>query len=221
MKMNTWVIKLSVLINILAVISIFYLLIHYEIPRRITEYFFNVPHINCINNTKIVVLGDSRINVNWNKLMDRNDIVSIRGGQIEDLLERVDFAHELNPELCLIMIGINDMFWIKTPEETFEDYKILIDKMLQKKLKIVIQSLIYVAPVKLFYREQNKDVDALNSMLKQYSKEKDILFLDINTKLSESGHLIMDYSSDGVHISDKGYQVWKNQLIPLFETMNL
>ncbi|MFA6010981.1 MAG: GDSL-type esterase/lipase family protein [Desulfobacteraceae bacterium] len=166
-------------------------------------------------------MGDSRINVNWNKLMGRNDMVSIRGGQIEDILERVDFASELKPELCLVMIGINDMFWMKTPEKTFDDYKILIDKMLKKNMKIVIQSLIYVAPVKLFYKEQNKEVDMLNSMLNQYSKEKGILFLDLNSKLSKSGHLIMDYSSDGVHMSDKGYQVWKNELIPLLKTMNL
>lgn len=219
--MNSTIIKISVLINFFCFISVSYIFFHYELPRRVMEYFFGVPHINCINNTKIIVMGDSRINVNWNRLMGRNDIVSIHGGQIEDLIERVDFAYELKPELCLVMIGINDMFWMKTPKETFEDYKKLMEKMLRKKLNIVIQSLLYVGPIKIFYREQNKEVDELNAMLRKYCEEMGIVFLDLNKYFSENAHLIMEYSSDGVHINDKGYKVWKKELIPLLNSMNL
>lgn len=177
--------------------------------------------MNCIKNTNIVVMGDSRTYTNWNKLMERNDIVSVHGGQIEDLIPQIDFVKKLHPKICLIMIGINDMFWEKTPKQTFEDYKLLVDKMLEKKMSIVIQSLIYVCPAKLFYREQNEEVDELNSMLQYFCKEKGILFLDINVKLSEFGYLKKGLSSDDVHINDKGYQVWKNELIPLFKTLNL
>lgn len=221
MKMNSCFLKLSLAINILALAGFLFLFLHYEFPRRITEYFFNVPHVNCINNTKIVVMGDSRTFVNWNRLMDRTDIVLVRGGEIPDLMEKIDFVRDLNPELCLVMVGINDMHWVKTPEEVFEEYKVLIDRMLEKNLKIVVQSVLYVCPVKLFYREQNREVDVLNAMLEKHCREKGILYLDLNSRLSENSHLIMAYSSDGVHISDSGYQVWKKELLPLFESMNL
>lgn len=213
--MNNYLLKLSITGNVSIFISIIFLAIHFELPKKVMRYYFNVP------NTNIVVMGDSRIDTNWNKLMDRNDIVSFHGSQIDDLLPQVESVTKLQPKLCLIMIGINDMFWTKTPKQTFEDFKLLIDKMLEKNMSIVIQSLIYVCPAKLFYREQNEEVDELNAMLKSFCKDKGILFFDINTKLSEFGYLKKEFSSDDVHINNKGYQVWKNELIPLFKTLNL
>ena len=204
MKMNNYLLKLSIMFNVLILIPIIFLAIHFELPKKVMEYFFNVPNINCINNTNIVMMGDSRINVNWNKLMDRNDIVAIHGGRIENLIPQVESVKRLQPKLCLIMVGINDMFWEKTPEKTFEDYKILIDELQNENYKIVVQSLLYVCPVKLFYKEQNREIDELNYMLKDYSMKNGIIYLNLNKSFSNDNYLIMKYSSDGVHISNEG-----------------
>ena len=184
-------------------------------------HFFNVPNMRCLYSPNIVVMGDSRTFVNWNKVMDRNDIVPIRGGQIQNLLPHVDFVKKLRPKLCLIMVGINDMFWMKTPEKTFNDYKSLIDSLKSDDYQIVIQSVLYVASNKIFYREQNQEVDMLNAMLKEYSEKNGIIYLDLNTHFEINHVLNMAYSSDGVHINRAGYQLWRKQLEPLLGEFDL
>lgn len=213
--------KLSIVVNVVAVLAIIVLACHFEVKRRILEHFFNVQTLRCLYDTNIVVMGDSRINTNWNKLMERNDIVKIHGGWVKDLMPHIEFVKKLKPKICLVMIGINDMFWVKTPEQTFEKYKLLIRKLQNKDYKIVIQSLIYVCPVKLFYREQNQEVDTINSMLKDYARKNSLIYFDINTDLSKNKALNTDYSSDGVHINNAGFELWKSKLIPLLNDLNI
>jgi lysophospholipase L1-like esterase len=166
-------------------------------------------------------MGDSRINTNWNELMGRSDIVRIYGEQIENLTLKINCIKNIKPKICLVMIGIHDMFWLKTPEQTFEDYKLLINKLKSDDYKIVIQSLIYVCPVKLFFREQNQEVDTTNALLKDYAINHGLIYFDINTSLSKNNALNTDYSSDGVHINPAGFELWKSKLTPLLNDLKL
>ena len=213
--------KVSIAINIIALFAVITLFHHFELKRRVIKYLFNVPTLRCLYDPNIVVMGDSRINTNWNKLMHRNDIVEIHGGEIEDLVPQINFVKKIKPKICLVMIGINDMLGINTPKQTFENYKLLIEQLQSNDYKIVIQSLIYVCPVKLFFREQNQEVDTINAMLKNYASNNGLIYFDINTILSRDKALNVDYSSDGVHINDTGFELWKSKLVPLLNDLNI
>jgi hypothetical protein len=213
--------KVSIAINIIALFAVITLFHHFELKRRVIKYLFNVPTLRCLYDPNIVVMGDSRINTNWNKLMHRNDIVEIHGGEIEDLMLQINFVKKIKPKICLVMIGINDMFWLNTPKQAFENYKLLIKKLQSDDYKIVIQSLIYVCPVKLFFREQNQEVDKLNAMLKNYASNNGLIYFDINSSLSKDNALDTDYSTDGVHINHAGFELWKSKLIPLLNNLKI
>jgi lysophospholipase L1-like esterase len=212
--MGNYIFKISIVFNVLILIVILALSFYLDLPGKAVRHLFK-------SKINIVMIGDSRLNTDWNELMGRNDIELLHGGQIENIMPQIDSISKLNPKYCMIMIGANDMFWRKTPQKAFEDYKLMVDRMFEKNIKIIIESVIYVCPAKLFYKEQNKEIDELNSMLERYCKEKGVYFFNINEKLSESGYLKKEYSSDDVHINDKGYQVWRSELLPLFKSLKL
>ena len=143
----------------------------------------------------------------WHKLLMGYDIVNkgIAGDTSSGLLNRIDrLPHSI--EKAFIMIGINDLIWNKTIDHIFNNYIQILDRLKSKSITPVVQSTLYAG------RESangyNDYVEVLNSKLREYCKEENIQFIDLNDILSPYGQLDDRYTIDGIHLKDEAYIVW-------------
>ena len=54
----------------------------------------------------------------------------------------------------------------------------------------------------------NKDVEKINDAISRYCTENNIECIDLNHYLSDETGLKKEFSLDGTHLNDKGYEVW-------------
>jgi len=178
----------------------------------------------------IVMLGNSLTRgVDWNELLGRENIVN-RGIPSDNLIgykKRLDLIFKLNPKVVFIMGGINDIYNWTPVEEIFNKFKEVVSSLLARNIKVVIQSVIYAGEnwgeewLKVNNPElqpydvnlgRNKEVDKLNTLLKNLAFSNNILFLDINSKLKEGSFLKKEYHYDGLHLNAKGYKIWGEEV---------
>lgn len=157
----------------------------------------------------IVMLGDSVTQgVEWNELMDRNDIVNrgIGGDNTLGMLRRVDFVYQLDPKICFIMGGVNDMKDGISAEEVFDRYKKIIVGLKEHGVIPVIQSTFY--SIKL----SSEKTDALNRLLKQYAERNGLYYMDLNQFLTTNKSFNSGCSFDGTHLTGQGYKIWGREV---------
>jgi lysophospholipase L1-like esterase len=165
-----------------------------------------------MKNRKLIFIGDSLTEYfNWQNRFSEYDAVNlgISGETVEGLLGRIDriISSIKNPDYIFIMTGINNI--------AMEDFAIIgsyrkIVSELSYKFKeavIVVQS---VLPVNLYWID-NGAIKAANRALRETANEfNNVEYLDIfSLFVDANGKPIKDYLlDDGVHLSDKGYDVW-------------
>ncbi|MDP4115336.1 MAG: GDSL-type esterase/lipase family protein [Bacteroidota bacterium] len=164
---------------------------------------------------KIVMLGNSITHGgNWPMLLNRNDVAE--RGVVSDVLtgfyKRVQEIYKLKPKIIFTEGGINDIYNNDSAEIVFGNYKKLIEDILMRNIKVVVQSTLYVSSKYNHYAEKNKVVSELNALLKQYCKEKQIEFIDLNPLLSPEGTLKSEFTYDGVHLKGPAYLLWAEQV---------
>jgi lysophospholipase L1-like esterase len=166
---------------------------------------------------KIVMLGDSMTyGVDWNELFSRSDVANrgVAGDVTEGFMNRLSDIYELNPEICLIMGGINDICNGIPVGETYANFIKIIEDLQANKIIPVIQSTLFVSTASKDWKEKNEKVNELNSMLMNYAKANNVSFVDINKELSDNGTLDSSYTYDGVHLTGKGYEKWRDLILP-------
>lgn len=163
----------------------------------------------------VVMLGNSiTFGVNWNELMGRTKIVNrgIGSDNTVGFLQRMEYIYKLHPQLCCIMGGINDIYQDATVEKIFENYKKIIEGLQAHKIIPIIQSTLVVSTEWKRYAEKNIEVAKLDSMLANYARLKGIEFLNLNAVMSEDHLLLEELTTDGVHLTAKGYALWRDEL---------
>jgi len=166
---------------------------------------------------KIVMLGNSiTYRVDWSELLNRNDVINrgIGSDITEGFLNRLQYIYSVNPKICYIMGGVNDI-GLKIPlEVTVQNIKNLIDSLKQHKIIPVLQSVLYVAETHHNYMVTNQKIERLNTELIKVAKDCNITYLDLNSYLSSDNHLIKEYAlNDGIHLTGAGYEKWKIVLL--------
>ena len=190
-------------------------------------------------NVNIVMLGNSLTHgVDWNQLLGRNDVVGM--GIVSDILAgfyaRIHYVNKLNPEVCFVLGGLNDLYqWIPV-EEIFSDYKKVIENLQRNGITPVIQSTLYAgrswgeewlrqnnpdASAAEVNAERNIQVDRLNSMLKSYAEKNNIIFMDLNSLMSRGNYLRSELTYDGVHLNAAGYKIWGREVEEVLKKLGL
>ncbi len=183
--------------------------------NKIYEQQIGFYNIYKTKQAKIVMLGNSiTYGCNWSELLGRNDIVGrgITSDNLEGYLARIYYVFKLKPEVCFIMGGVNDIFAGFTVDQIFNNYKRLVDTLLSKNIKPVIQSTLFVNPKWKNTEGKNKLIIQLNDKLKDLAGLKKLLYLDLNSKLIDGKNLKDEYTTDGVHLTWKAYKIWGEEL---------
>jgi lysophospholipase L1-like esterase len=182
-----------------------------------TSYF----DIYKTKQANIVMLGDSITQaVAWHELLERNDAVNrgIRGDSTEGMLNRLHYVYKLKPKIVFLMGGINDIKSNEAaPEEIARNHRRIVTELIDRQIKPVITSTLYVSPSERKHKKINKKVDELNNLLKKLSDEKGLSFIDLNSKLANRDSLAEKYTIDGVHLLGNAYQIWGDEISKVLE----
>lgn len=192
-----------------------------------------------IKKANIIMLGNSLTDGgNWSELLGRKGVVNrgIIGDVLEGYLNRMQYVYNLRPKVCFIEGGINDIYNWKPVKKIFEQY-IRVIKILKKHgITPVIQSTLYTAPKwgeewiannnpdlkpAEINKERNREVDKLNSLLKEYARQNKIIFVNLNKLMSSHGFLRSSLTWDGAHLKASGYKIWAHEIDKVLTKLGL
>jgi lysophospholipase L1-like esterase len=167
-------------------------------------------------NIRIVMLGDSiTAFANWRDLLSRYDVANrgVGGDTTEGIINRLSDIYELSPEICFIMVGINDFAIGLSVSKVFMNYTKILKELKSKGITPIIQSTLYYSKARPNWSLINNKVDDLNKMLKEYALKEGIIFIGVNNELSRGGALDPIYTPDGGHLGCNGYIKWRDLIL--------
>ena len=230
MNKTKFVIILLISSNIITLCLLFFLSFHFDVPSRVLNKFgikHRYPDADAgyqPNIIRIVMLGDSiTARADWRNLLSRTDVANrgVGGDTTKGFINRLSDIYQLSPEICFIMVGINDLQIGLSVSKIFMNYTEILKKLKNKGITPIIQSTLYVSETEPNWSLINNKVDDLNKMLKEYALKEGMMFLDVNSELSRGGVLDSIYTYDGVHLSCNGYIKWRDLILSTLEARNL
>lgn len=223
--------------NIISIIFLSIVSLHYKVPQKVLNrigltnfqiqiqpkdylyYKLAVLHSLHLNkqNYEIIMLGDSiTAGGNWEQLLKGYNVANygIPGDTTDGMLLRLEEIYMASPKKIFIMIGTNDTAFINpnlnddyTIITVFNNYQKIVNSLRKNGIEVIIQSTLNVLSENT--GRSNAEINRLNNLLKIFCSENDIKYLDINSVLTKNGLLQEQYTSDGLHLNEKGYEQWK------------
>jgi lysophospholipase L1-like esterase len=216
-----------------------YIAIHDKVPQRFLNKLgikqfeiqpkgyvhYRIEALHSLGSDKegfeIIMLGDSITEGGkWEVLLKGYDVANygIGGDTTAGVLYRLPDVYMAHPKKVFLMLGTNDIasyhqktYDNNTVETVFEMYKKIIESLNEKGIETIVQSTLNVTAEHT--ERPNDEIDALNNLLEAYCLRKNIQYLNINAALSNNGLLQKRYTTDGLHINNKGYDAWKNVIL--------
>lgn len=154
----------------------------------------------------------------------------ISGETSSGLLSRLYVFDGTSPETIFVMIGINDLVRGSDDETVLENQRQIIRELLRAhpKSQIVVQSILPHMGNKATWENSDRLLDIPNSRIREINRRlkaiadfEGAFFLDLHPLFaSPTGFLRPEFSTDGLHLNDSGYLVWRTA-IKLYSQMKL
>lgn len=196
----------SLALNILFILGLIVVSIVYR--ERIYKKMF--PHT--AENTSFVLLGNSiTARGNWESLLQRNDFVNsgMSGYTTSQYLPHFGPAVlDYQPKVCFIEGGINDFSFGIPVQRTYDNFIAMITQLQENNIIPIIQSTSYSVD----NPKVNAMVDELNLKLKEYALLHHLDYIDLNALTALNGKLNPDYATDSVHLNEKAYVLWAEEV---------
>jgi len=114
---------------------------------------------------------------------------------------------QTRPDTIYIMAGINDLRHGATDVQVLANIRTMIRRLKQThpRSRIVVQSILPTRWASL----PGSRIERLNRLISETAQIEGVIYLDLFYDFANSqGMLRRDLTTDGLHLSDKGYQVW-------------
>lgn len=168
----------------------------------------------------IVMLGNSiTAGINWSELLNRDDIINRGIGRdiTEGFINRMDDVINVNPQICFIMGGFNDIVRGKPSKIITSNLESISMTLIRNNVEPIIQSILYASKVYHDYEHVNEKIHQTNLLIKEMCESNNVEYLDLNDKMGNEKVLIEQYSYDGVHLTGLGYDKWKSIIEPIIK----
>lgn len=168
---------------------------------------------------RIALVGDSlTANGRWGEWLSGSEILNFgaSGSTTNDVVQRLPEIIEAAPDSVVLLIGTNDLAWRRTVEHIVRNIETVL-VVLRRDLpdsRILIQS---VTPRGAEFAGQIKDI---NRHVRQFAPTVRAQYLDLWPALAtDDGDLRPEATDDGLHVNDRGYEIWLSELIPALERL--
>nr|WP_086939961.1 GDSL-type esterase/lipase family protein [Thaumasiovibrio occultus] len=131
--------------------------------------------------------------------------LGIAGETTAQMLRRSQQAAK-EPQLW-VMAGINDIIQLRPVQEVISDYNQMLDQW--QGDNVHIQSTLFLSSA---FVHLNPAVTQLNLWLQEQAQVRGFVFHDINALFNATDYLDDAYQYDGVHLTEKAYQIWQRYL---------
>jgi len=189
--------------------------------KKVVKEFKKYP----LNKGDIVFLGNSitaggkdwSIRLNYPNIRNRG----IGGDVTEGVLRRLDEITYYKPKAVFLLIGINDLY-NTSPFEPSSNYIskniIRITQEIKKKspkTKVFVQTILPVE--KPIYRIP---INEINNFLKSEESKNSYSIIDLHSVfVDDKGLIIEDFFSDGIHLTEQGYNNWVKIIRPIVQSI--
>ncbi|WP_071515878.1 GDSL-type esterase/lipase family protein [Geitlerinema sp. PCC 9228] len=146
----------------------------------------------------------------------------ISGDTSAGVLKRLDLFRPTHPDRIFIMIGINDLLRGMEDEVLLENYRQILRRLQEEhpEAYIVVQSILPHAGEAAtwegrdrFAYVSNTRIRTLNTRLRAIAGEMGTYYLDLYPLfVDEEGKLNPKLSTDGLHLNERGYLVWRSAM---------
>ncbi len=165
---------------------------------------------------KVLLLGDSITEAFKTKThLPEYNIINrgVYGDNSVNLIARLD--NELanaQVDCAFILIGTNDFAVGCVDRQILQNLRTILNRLSQliKPENIV---LISILPTLNIDNRSNERIDIVNNQLKELALELGTHYWDLNAGMKDAiGQMKAEYTNDGLHLSEKAYAFWAEQL---------
>ncbi|WP_121356658.1 family 20 glycosylhydrolase [Flavisolibacter nicotianae] len=190
-----------------------------------TYYHQRVTHFRSLPQTKndIVFLGNSITDGGeWSELFGdlRLKNRGISGDVSTGVLKRLDEVAKRKPAKVFLLIGVNDLAGNIPPDSVVKNILLIADYLKQETpvTKLFVQSLLPVNDgLKKFAGHTSKAVQIkeVNERLQQEAATHHYSYINLHDSFcNPNGKLKEELTNDGLHLTGKGYLLWKHLVYP-------
>lgn len=175
--------------------------------------------------TDIIFLGDSITEYyDLDKYYDKKIIKSgVAGYTTDDILNNIDeMVFKYNPRKIFLLIGTNDLRDEKSIEYVTNNIEKIVNVIHEKTpyTRIYVESIYPVNNTdssKISHDmvgiRKNEDIQEINKNIKDYCIKNKFTYINMYKELSDDdGNLKLEYTREGLHMSDEGYEVITKKL---------
>ena len=175
--------------------------------------------------TDIVFLGDSLTDFyDLDKYYDIKIVNSgVSGWSTDDILNNLDEkVFKYYPKKLVLLIGTNDLIYGKDKDYIIKNIQKIVKKIIKERpyTKIYIESLYPVNNTNnqkidknMVKDRKNSDIKEINKKLEEYCKGNRYTYINMYDELvDKNGNLKLEYTKEGLHMSDEGYKIVTKKL---------
>lgn len=206
---------LNIALVVIIISLLLFIMVHFIVVEHGPK---EIKVINNILDNNYVFLGDSITEgYDLNKYYSDYPVVNsgIGGYTTTKILEKMDtMVYRYNPTKVFLLIGTNDIAQNNSKEDIIKNIDNIIDeiKANRKYTKIYVES-IYPIDEEKEKKRDNKLINDINKDIKELCNKKGVEYINIHDLLMDDyGNLRDEYSNDGLHLTDQGYEVVTKEL---------
>ncbi|WP_159783524.1 GDSL-type esterase/lipase family protein [Sodalinema gerasimenkoae] len=135
----------------------------------------------------------------------------ISGDNTARIRRRIGLLEGTRPSTIFLMAGVNDLIAGRSVQEVLFNQQDIIHQLRSRypQAQVVVQSILPTDHQAV----SNEDIRAVNRELAQIARRQGAVFLDLYPHFSdEVGRMRGEFSTDGIHLSDRGYELWQTFL---------
>ena len=191
-----------------------------DVPRKKPTYRMRrvgMFALSKLESASVVMLGDSLTErAQWAEITGCRFLANrgIGGDQSGGVLRRLDDVTKLKPAAVFLMIGINDIASSVPTEKIADNVRQTIEQLSAAGAHVYLA---LALPVTHRYaRKYNAKVADLNATYKTLAAPGRVSLIDLGSRMqTDAGDLRDEMAVDGIHLTTKGYRVWRDAIAPL------
>ncbi len=158
-------------------------------------------------------LGDSiTAGGDWNAWFPDISIseLSVPGDSLEQILYRIDMIRMLNPQKVFLLAGVNNISRSHYDNTIRNTYSLILQKLNTMACEVYVQSIL---PVREPSKVDNNRISQANEIIKKLAMEYGCEYIDLHNAFTDTnGEMKKGLTTDGVHLNEYGYAVWREQI---------